>query len=78
MPGETGLMAVCLVLGWCNVLYFARGFEMLGPYIIVIQKVMKMTLFCLITDIKSVSQCSQLNLFVYVFILPKQFTKHEA
>ncbi|XP_062847845.1 transient receptor potential cation channel subfamily V member 6 [Trichomycterus rosablanca] len=39
MPGETGLMAVCLVLGWCNVLYFARGFEMLGPYIIVIQKI---------------------------------------
>lgn len=39
MPGETALMAVCLVLGWCNVLYFARGFEMLGPYVIVIQKV---------------------------------------
>lgn len=39
MPGETSLMAVCLVLGWCNVLYFARGFEMLGPYVIVIQKV---------------------------------------
>ncbi|TSR75264.1 Transient receptor potential cation channel subfamily V member 6 [Bagarius yarrelli] len=39
MPGETGLMAACLVLGWCNVLYFARGFEMLGPYVIVIQKI---------------------------------------
>lgn len=39
MPGETGVMASCLVLGWCNVLYFARGFEMLGPYVIVIQKV---------------------------------------
>ncbi|KAF5904451.1 transient receptor potential cation channel subfamily V member 6-like, partial [Clarias magur] len=39
MPGETSLMAVCLVLGWCNVLYFARGFEMLGPYVIVIQKI---------------------------------------
>ncbi|KAK2855092.1 hypothetical protein Q7C36_006961 [Tachysurus vachellii] len=38
-PGETGVMAACLVLGWCNVLYFARGFEMLGPYVIVIQKI---------------------------------------
>lgn len=40
-PGETGVMASCLVLGWCNVLYFARGFEMLGPYVIVIQKVVR-------------------------------------
>ncbi|KAI4889025.1 hypothetical protein NFI96_006735 [Prochilodus magdalenae] len=40
MPGETVLMAVCLVLGWSNVLYFARGFEMLGPYVIVIQKIL--------------------------------------
>ncbi|KAI5620436.1 transient receptor potential cation channel subfamily V member 6 isoform X1 [Silurus asotus] len=39
LPGETGMMAVSLVLGWCNVLYFARGFEMLGPYVIVIQKI---------------------------------------
>jgi len=33
------LMAWALVLGWSNVMYFARGFEMLGPYVIVIQKV---------------------------------------
>lgn len=32
-------MAWALVLGWSNVMYFARGFEMLGPYVIVIQKV---------------------------------------
>uniref|UniRef100_A0A8C1HR08 Transient receptor potential cation channel, subfamily V, member 6 n=1 Tax=Cyprinus carpio carpio TaxID=630221 RepID=A0A8C1HR08_CYPCA len=31
-------MAWALVLGWSNVMYFARGFEMLGPYVIVIQK----------------------------------------
>ncbi|XP_076827025.1 transient receptor potential cation channel subfamily V member 6 [Brachyhypopomus gauderio] len=37
--GETVLMSLCLVLGWCNVLYFARGFEMLGPFVIVIQKI---------------------------------------
>lgn len=36
---EAELMAVCLVLGWCNVMFFARGFEMLGPYVIMIQKV---------------------------------------
>uniref|UniRef100_A0A8C2C3R3 Transient receptor potential cation channel, subfamily V, member 6 n=1 Tax=Cyprinus carpio TaxID=7962 RepID=A0A8C2C3R3_CYPCA len=31
-------MAWALILGWSNVMYFARGFEMLGPYVIVIQK----------------------------------------
>lgn len=40
MQGELIPMALCLVLGWCNVLYFARGFEMLGPYVIVIQKIL--------------------------------------
>ncbi|KAL6109336.1 trpv6 [Pungitius sinensis] len=39
VQGETVVMAVCLVLGWCNVMFFARGFEMLGPYVIMIQKV---------------------------------------
>uniref|UniRef100_A0A4W4FMP6 Ion transport domain-containing protein n=1 Tax=Electrophorus electricus TaxID=8005 RepID=A0A4W4FMP6_ELEEL len=39
MMGEMVLMALCLVLGWLNVLYFARGFEILGPYVIVIQKI---------------------------------------
>lgn len=38
-PGESVLMAICLVLGWCNVMYFARGFQMLGPYVIMIQKI---------------------------------------
>ncbi|XP_052474667.1 transient receptor potential cation channel subfamily V member 6-like isoform X2 [Carassius gibelio] len=31
-------MSWALILGWSNVMYFARGFEMLGPYVIVIQK----------------------------------------
>uniref|UniRef100_A0AAQ6IJ83 Ion transport domain-containing protein n=1 Tax=Anabas testudineus TaxID=64144 RepID=A0AAQ6IJ83_ANATE len=35
---EMSVMAVCLVLGWCNVMFFARGFEMLGPLVIVVQK----------------------------------------
>ncbi|CAL1610945.1 unnamed protein product [Knipowitschia caucasica] len=39
LEGEAELMAVCLVLGWCNVMFFARGFEMLGPYVIMIQKI---------------------------------------
>ncbi|XP_026140291.1 transient receptor potential cation channel subfamily V member 5 [Carassius auratus] len=33
-------MALALVLGWSNVTYFARGFQMLGPYVIVIQKIL--------------------------------------
>uniref|UniRef100_A0A3Q1ILU7 Transient receptor potential cation channel, subfamily V, member 6 n=1 Tax=Anabas testudineus TaxID=64144 RepID=A0A3Q1ILU7_ANATE len=33
-------MAACLVLGWCNVMFFARGFEMLGPLVIVVQKML--------------------------------------
>lgn len=41
VQGETVVMAVCLVLGWCNVMFFARGFQMLGPYVIMIQKVCK-------------------------------------
>ncbi|XP_073728124.1 transient receptor potential cation channel subfamily V member 6 [Misgurnus anguillicaudatus] len=38
LDGEAVVMAWSLVLGWSNVMYFARGFEMLGPYVIVIQK----------------------------------------
>ncbi|TDH11694.1 hypothetical protein EPR50_G00063330 [Perca flavescens] len=39
VQGEAVVMAVCLVLGWSNVMFFARGFEMLGPYVIMIQKI---------------------------------------
>ncbi|XP_054637152.1 transient receptor potential cation channel subfamily V member 6 isoform X2 [Dunckerocampus dactyliophorus] len=39
VQGEAEVMAVCLVLGWSNVMFFARGFEMLGPYVIMIQKI---------------------------------------
>ncbi|XP_028452555.1 transient receptor potential cation channel subfamily V member 6 [Perca flavescens] len=40
VQAEKEVMAMCLVLCWTNVLYFARGFEMFGPYVIMIQKVM--------------------------------------
>nr|XP_023648528.1 transient receptor potential cation channel subfamily V member 6-like [Paramormyrops kingsleyae] len=40
LPGQDNVMSLSLILGWCNIMYFARGFQMLGPYMIMVQKIL--------------------------------------
>ncbi|XP_053317117.1 transient receptor potential cation channel subfamily V member 6-like [Spea bombifrons] len=51
--GETAVMSLALISAWCNVIYFARGFRLLGPLCIMIQKMILDDLlrFCVILAI---------------------------
>ncbi|XP_029473232.1 transient receptor potential cation channel subfamily V member 6-like [Rhinatrema bivittatum] len=48
--GETAVMPMALISAWCNLIYFARGFNFLGPLCIMIQKMIfgDLLRFCII------------------------------
>ncbi|XP_043926829.1 transient receptor potential cation channel subfamily V member 6-like [Protopterus annectens] len=69
-------MSMALIIGWCNTIYFARGFKMLGQFSIMIQKIIFGDLlqwFCLLfisiigfsTAFHIIFQTLDLNSYIY-------------
>ncbi|XP_075720148.1 transient receptor potential cation channel subfamily V member 6-like [Rhinoderma darwinii] len=68
IEGETVVMSLALISGWCNLIYFARGFRLLGPLCIMIQKMILDDLlrFCVILFTVLVGFAAALNVHFQV------------